>query len=73
MILESMRTHKSDAKVQEEGCNALWNIGLSNNNLLQKIKDAGAEVVVRSVMSASNATSKTKAKGQQLLDRLKNA
>ncbi len=69
-ILEAMRTHRSHAGVQEQGCRALLNVGWSRRDVQMQIKKSGAEGVVKSAMAASDAMAVTKKKGQQLLDRL---
>ena len=70
-IIKAMNKHQDSAGVQASGSWALLNIGWSKTDLQMKIESAVAEQVVKRAMSASIATSTTKEKGQQLLDRLK--
>ena len=56
--------------VMQEACSALHNIGVSDEALQKRIKDAGAEPLVRAAVAAPDATDDTKKYGQMLLDKL---
>ena len=62
--------HQANAAVMEEACWALGNIGSSDQALQKRIKDAGAEPLVRAAVAAPDATDATNEHGQELLDRL---
>ena len=61
---------RGSAAVMEQACMALGNIGWSDKALQKRIKDAGAEPVVRAALAAPDATHETKKWGQRLLDKL---
>ena len=70
LILAALDTHATDAGVVENACWALCNIGSSDKALQKSIKEAGAETWVRAAVDSSDATAKTREKGQMLLDHL---
>ena len=70
LILAALDIHAKDAGVVENACWALCNIGSSDKALQKSIKDAGAETLVRAAVDSSDATAKTREKGQMLLDRI---
>ena len=70
VILEAMGNHRGHAWVQQYGCLSLLAIGWWRRDLQEQIKNAGAETLVTSAMSSSNATDSTKEQGRELLDRL---
>ena len=49
-ILSAMKTHSSNATVQEKGCGALWNLALNNDNNRVMIADAGGIDAIQSAM-----------------------
>ena len=65
-----MREHHANAAVMEQAMRALCNIGWSDEALQKRIKDAGAEPLVRAAVAASDATDVTKKEGQMLLGKL---
>ena len=69
-VVRVMRKHRANAAVIQEACGALGNIGWSDEALQKRIKDAGAEPLVRAAVAAPDATDATKEKGQKLLDKL---
>ena len=72
-VVRVMGEHQANAAVMEEACWALCNIGIgpgSDQALQKRIKDAGAEPLVRAAVAALDASYETKEKGQMLLDRL---
>ena len=69
-VVRVMGEHQANAAVMEQACWALGNIGWSDEALQKRIKDAGAESLVRSAVAAPDATDKTKEQGQRLLDKL---
>ena len=72
VLIAAMRAHTGHrgADVQEHCTRALLNIGLSQWDLLGRIKREGGREVVKRAMAASNASADTKKWGQKLLDRL---
>ena len=69
-MVRGMGEHQANAAVMQDACWALGNIGWSDEALQKRIKDAGAEPLVRAAVAAPDATADTKWKGQRLLDRL---
>ena len=69
-VVRVMGEHQANAAVMQRACRALGNIGWSDEALQQRIKDAGAEPLVRAAVAAPDATDATKEKGQKLLDKL---
>ena len=69
-VVRVMGEHQANAAVMEQACWALRNIGGSDKALQKRIKDAGAEPLVRAAVAAPDATDKTKEQGQMLLDKL---
>ena len=67
---ECMEEHQANAEVMQRACWALGNIGWSDQALQKRIKDAGAEPLVRAAVAAPDATDDTKEQGQMLLDKL---
>ena len=65
-----MGNHSRHAWVLEAGCTALQNVGWSNTDVQRQIKEAGGEAVLRSALSASDASPVAKGRVQKLLDRL---
>ena len=61
-----MGEHHANAAMMEQACRALGNIRRSVQALLMRIKDAGAEPLVRAAVAAPGATDKTKERGQRL-------
>ena len=61
--------HQGSAAVIEQACKTLFNIGWSDQALQKRIKDAGAEPLVRAALAAPDATDGTKNWGQRLLDK----
>ena len=68
-VVRVLGEHQANAKVMEPACGALFNIGF-DEALQKRIKDAGAEPLVRAAVAAPGATDTTKELGQKLLDRL---
>ena len=69
-VVRVMGEHQADAAVMEHACGALGIIGWSDEALQKRIKDAGAEPLVRAAVAASDATDATKKHGQKLLNKL---
>ncbi|MGB1607596.1 MAG: hypothetical protein ACPIOQ_83485, partial [Promethearchaeia archaeon] len=69
-VVRVMRKHQANAAVMQQACGALCNIGWSDEALQKRIKDAGAEPLVRAAVAAPDATDDTKEEGQMLLDKL---
>jgi hypothetical protein len=69
-VVRALGEHQANAAVMEEACGALFNIGWSDQALQKRIKDAGAEPLVRAAVAAPDASEDTKEEGQELLDRL---
>ena len=69
-VVRVMGEHQANAAVMQQACWALGNIGWSDEALQQRIKDAGAEPLVRAAVAAPDATDYTKREGQRLLDKL---
>ena len=72
-VVRVMGEHQANAAVMEEACWALCSIGTgpgSDQTLQKRIKDAGAEPLVRAAVAAPDATDDTKEQGQELLDEL---
>ena len=69
-VVRVLGEHQANAAVMEEACGALCNIGWSDEALQKRIKDAGAEPLVRAAVAAPDATDATKFDGQMLLDKL---
>ena len=69
-VVRVMGEHQANAAVMEEACWALRSIGGSDEALQKRIKDAGAEPLVRAAVAAPDATDDTKREGQWLLDKL---
>ena len=69
-VVRVMGEHQANAAVMQQACWALGNIGWSDQALQKRIKDAGAEPLVRAAVAAPDATDKTKERGQRLLDKL---
>ena len=67
-VVRVMGEHQANAAVMEQACRALFNIGWSDEALQKRIKDAGAEPLVRAAVAAPDATDATKE--QRLLDKL---
>ena len=65
-----MGVHQANAAVMEHACWALCYFGGLDEALQQRIKDAGAEPLVRDAVAAPDATDATKKWGQKLLDKL---
>lgn len=72
-ILEAMRTHKSNSKVQSRGCKALvcmlesFSDEDSKAQIMSQIKHSDAEALVKSAMSESNCDKETQYSGPQIL------
>ena len=69
-VVRVMGEHQAKAAVMQQTCRALCNIGWSDEALQKRIKDAGAEPLVRAAVAAPDATDKTKEQGQMLLGKL---
>ena len=69
-VVRVMGEHQANAAVMQQACGALFNIGYSDQALQKRIKDAGAEPLVRAAVAAPDATDATKEYGQRLLDKL---
>ena len=69
-MVRVMGQHQPNAAVMKQACWALGNIGWSDQALQKRIKDAGAEPLVRAAVAAPDATDATKKHGQKLLDEL---
>ena len=72
-MVRVMGEHQANAAVMQQACWALCNIGTgpgSDEALQKRIKDAGAEPLVRAAVAAPDATDATKFEGQMLLDKL---
>ena len=69
-VVRVMGEHQANAAVMQDACWALGNIGWSDEALQKRIKDAGAEPLVRAAVAAPDATDNTKKYGQRLLDKL---
>ena len=68
-----MGMHQANAAVMQQACWSLRYIGTvpgSDEALQKRIKDAGAESLVRSAVAAPDATDKTEEHGQMLRDKL---
>ena len=69
-VVRVLGEHQANAAVMEAACGALFNIGWSDEALQKRIKDAGAEPLVRAAVAAPDATDDTKEEGQMLLAKL---
>ena len=72
-VVRVLGEHQANAAVMEPACLALCNIGIGpglDQALQKRIKDAGAEPLVRAAVAAPDATDDTKKWGQKLLDKL---
>ena len=68
-----LHEHAANAEVMQYACWALCYIGVggrSDRALQKRIREAGAEPVVRAAVNAPDATADTREKGQWLLDKL---
>lgn len=65
-----LHEHAANAEVKQYACGALYNIGWSDRALQKRIREAGAEPVVRAAVNAPDATADTRKQGQRLLDKL---
>ena len=65
-----LHEHAANAEVMQYACWALNNIGASDRALQKRIREAGAEPVVRAAVNAPDATADTRKWGQRLLDKL---
>ena len=54
-VVRVMRQHQANAEVMEQACWALHNIGWSDKALQKRIKDAGAEPLVRTAVAAPDS------------------
>ena len=69
-VVRVLGEHQANAAVMERACWALAKIGWPYPALQKRIKDAGAEPLVRAAVAAPDATRDTKRFGQELLDKL---
>ena len=72
-VVRVLREHQANAAVMQQACWSLCYIGTvpgSDDALQKRIKDAGAEPLVRAAVAAPDATDDTKEQGQELLDEL---
>ena len=69
-VVRVMGEHHANAAVMQQACWALNNIGWSDEAVQKRIKDAGAEPLVRAAVAAPDAMDDTKERGQWLLDKL---
>jgi len=69
-LLEMMERHPDASELQQSACMTLWNLTFAGPAALTRLKTLGVEECVRPAMAAVNATTKTKQRGQQLLDKL---
>ena len=70
-IVQAMGGHRGSVLVQAYGCTALWILGRSNRDILQRIKSAGAEEAVQRAIASPDASESTKKQGQELLSLLR--
>ena len=54
-MVQVMGEHQAKAAVMQQACLALGNIGWSDEALQKRIKDAGAESLVRAAVAAPDA------------------
>ena len=66
-VVRVLGEHQANAAVMQEACGALCLIGFWDEALQKRIKDAGAEPLVRAAVAAPDATDATKSEGQYLL------
>jgi len=69
-ILSAMRTHSSNATVQEYGCGALWKLALNNDNNNVTISNAGGKALIESAMKNYSSNDGVQEKGNGALRNL---
>ena len=69
-VLRVLGEHPANAAVMEQACRALSNIVCSDQKLQKRMKDAGAEPLVRAAVAGPDATDATKEMGQKLLAKM---
>ena len=62
-VVRVLGEHQANAAVMQQACLALHSIGSSDQALQKRIKDAGAEPLVRAAVAAPDATDDTKEQG----------
>ena len=68
-MLEAMRAHVSHSGVQEQGCSALGNLAVNDDNQVQIAREGGIAVVLEA-MRVHNSHSRVQLYGKQALLRL---
>ena len=68
-ILSAMKTHSSNANVQEHGCGALQNLASNENNRVT-ISDAGGKAVIESALRNYSSNAGFHEKGKAALRNL---
>ena len=69
-LVRVLGEHQGNAAVMEQACRALSNIVCSDQKLQKRMKDAGAEPLVRAAVAGPDATDATKEMGQKLLAKM---